>query len=79
MGLHLTWYAFAVVGVYRTITVCFEAVVRHALRIVAQDRSAAGGSARRHAAGPGAPLQQHALALYQDFAQHVDPGPEGDR
>ncbi|MFG2717905.1 hypothetical protein ACGFW5_06310 [Streptomyces sp. NPDC048416] len=81
MGLHLTWYAFAVVGAYRTITVCFEAVVRHALRIAAQDRSTApaGTPARRPAAGSGRPLGPHALTLYQDLAQAAHQDSEADR
>lgn len=37
MGLHPTWYALAIIaGVYRMISVCFEAVVRRTVQTARQ-------------------------------------------
>ncbi|WP_327310091.1 hypothetical protein OG730_43765 (plasmid) [Streptomyces sp. NBC_01298] len=79
MELHWTWYALAIVGVYRMITVCFEAVVRRTVRIAQESRSetetAAASRDIRRAAAP-----QHAFALYQDVSQLEGPADsQGER
>ncbi|WP_405546486.1 hypothetical protein OG590_38970 (plasmid) [Streptomyces goshikiensis] len=65
MELHWTWYALAAVGVYRMITVCFEAVVRRTVSIAQQTCSDTAPLMSARHARP-ATTVQHALTLTPD-------------
>ncbi|MET9438991.1 hypothetical protein [Streptomyces sp. NPDC006551] len=68
MELHWTWYALAIVGAYRMITVCFEAVVRRTIHIARQSTTAEPvTSPVRTPRGPIAPPPGAVQPLYREL------------
>ncbi|MFF8610981.1 hypothetical protein ACF06X_34310 [Streptomyces sp. NPDC015346] len=59
MELHWAWYALALVGVYRMIAVCFEAVVRRTVHIARQSAAESKTRPERSATqSNGAPFER---------------------